>query len=142
MAVMHDAFEPRYGEAWTRKQVSDALITPNTHYLIAGGSAQHVVPEDAKGFVLSRRAADEEELLLIAVRPQFRGQGVGRRLLEEFATRAAANGVTRLFLEMREGNPAEHLYTQFGFARVGTRRGYYRGAVGGPIDAITFAREV
>ena len=68
MAVMEAAFDPAFGEAWTRRQVSDSLLMPNTHYLLAGADG-HAPCEDAPaaGFTLSRGAFDEEELLLIAV---------------------------------------------------------------------------
>lgn len=140
MTVMHEAFDHSYGEAWTRRQVSDALVMPNTHYLLAGTDhGETIMPSQTQGFTLSRGAADEEELLLIAVRPQYRGRGTGKKLLGDFLEAAKKRGVRRVFLEMRAGNPAEHLYRQAGFEQVGLRKGYYRGAVGGPIDAITFA---
>ncbi|RPF70786.1 GNAT family N-acetyltransferase [Aurantiacibacter spongiae] len=141
MAVMEASFEHRYGEAWNRRQVSDALIMPSTHYLLAGitdGAAFD--PSRATGFALTRHAADEEELLLIAVRPDARGAGIASGLMHRFIAEAAGRGCTRLFLEMRDGNPAERLYRRFGFEPVGRRRGYYRGAIGGPVDAITFAK--
>ena len=142
MAIMEAAFDPTYGEAWSRRQVSDALLMPNTHYLLAGPDG--LAPGDderATGFAMSRGAADEEELLLIAVDPEFRGRGIGGALLERLAAEARTRGVTRLFLEMREGNTAEVLYRRHGFVSVGRRRHYYRRGSGSPIDAITFARE-
>jgi ribosomal-protein-alanine N-acetyltransferase len=141
MAVMEAAFDPAYGEAWTRRQVGDALVLPNTFYLLCGadGSAP-AEDEDAAGFVLSRGAADEEELLLIAVAPAYRGRGLGGRLLDRFIAEAGARGADRLFLEMRDGNPAESLYRRHGFERVGRRKAYYRRGTGHPLDAITFAR--
>ena len=142
MAVMDTAFDPAFGEAWTRRQVSDALVMPNTHYLLAAADGR--APrgdEPAAGFTLSRGAADEEELLLIAVDPEHRGRGIGGALLERLAADARARGVTRLFLEMREGNTAESLYRRHGFASVGRRRHYYRRGSASPIDAITFVRE-
>jgi ribosomal-protein-alanine N-acetyltransferase len=141
MAVMEAAFDPAFGEAWTRAQVGDALVLPHTHYLLAGADGGPPrEDEDAAGFVLSRGAADEEELLLIAVDPRHRGRGVGAALLDRFIAAARARGAMRLFLEMREGNPAESLYRRHGFARVGRRRAYYRRGTGAPLDAITFAR--
>ena len=141
MAVMEAAFDPAFGEAWTRRQVGDALVLPNTHYLLAGADGRAPREgEPAAGFVLSRGAADEEELLLIAVDPRRRGRGVGGILLERFIAAASARGAERLFLEMREGNPAESLYRRHGFANVGRRRAYYRRGTGAPLDAITFAR--
>jgi len=141
MAVMEAAFDPAFGEAWTRRQVGDALILPNTHYLLCGADGGHPgAGEPAVGFVLSRGAADEEELLLIAVGPSHRGRGIGAALLERFAAEARMRGATRLFLEMRDGNPAEALYLRHGFEKVGRRKAYYRRGTGAPLDAITFAR--
>lgn len=142
MAVMDAAFDPAFGEAWTRGQVSDALLMPNTHYILAGADGHP--PRDgepAAGFALSRGAADEEELLLIAVDPRHRGRGIGATLLARFVAEAQVRGATRLFLEMREGNSAESLYRRLGFDSVGRRRHYYRRGGAGPLDAITFARE-
>lgn len=141
MAVMEAAFDPAYGEAWTRRQVGDALVLPNTYYLLAGPDGRALGEgEEAAGFVLSRGAADEEELLLIAVDPRHRGRGIGAALIERFIAEARARGAERLFLEMRDGNPAEALYRRHGFASVGRRRAYYRRGTGAPLDAITFAR--
>jgi ribosomal-protein-alanine N-acetyltransferase len=141
MAVMEAAFDPAYGEAWTRRQVGDALVLPNTHYLLAGCAGDDLADgEPAAGFVLSRGAADEEELLLIAVDPRHRGRGIGAALLERFVAAARSRGADRLFLEMREGNPAQSLYLRHGFTQIGRRRAYYRRGSSAPLDAITFAR--
>ena len=141
MAVMEAAFDPAFGEAWTRRQVGDALVLPNTHYLLAGpdGAAPGDSAE-AAGFVLLRGVVDEEELLLIAVDPRFRGRGVGTVLMRRFIAAAQARGAVRQFLEMREGNPAERLYRRHGFVTIGRRKAYYRRGTSAPLDAITFAR--
>lgn len=137
MAVMDAAFDPEFGEAWTRRQVADALLVPGTHYLLT--DAEGSTPaSSAAGFALTRGVADEEELLLIAVLPELRGRGIGSALLQRVITEARERGVTRLFLEMRDGNPAESLYRHHGFAPVGRRRNYYRRGNGGALDAITF----
>ena len=142
MAVMEAAFDPAFGEAWTRRQVGDALVLPHTHYLLAGTDGLDPgYDEAAAGFVLSRAILDEEELLLIAVDPRHRGRGIGTALLERFVAAARERGAERLFLEMRDGNPAERLYRAMGFEPVGRRRQYYRSARNGPLDAITYARE-
>ena len=141
MQVMHSAFDPQFGEAWTRRQIGDALTFPRTYYLLI--DAQGHVPqrlEDTAGFTLSRQAADEEELLLIAVIPQARGRGVGAALLDRFIAEATARGSTRLFLEMRDGNPAAALYMRYGFTPAGRRINYYRSGTIGALDAITYLR--
>ena len=143
MAVMDTAFDPDYGEAWNRQQVADALAMPNTYYLLAGPGGEPLGGEAAaSGFALSRGAAGEEELLLIAVHPQHRGHGIGATLLQRFIDEARLRGASRLFLEMREGNPAVHLYRRYGFRQVGRRRNYYHSGRSRPIDALTFAREI
>ncbi len=143
MAVMEVAFEPQWREAWTRRQVENSLAMPHTYAILVdaeGREAESSVP--AAGFVLVRRAPGEEELLLVAVRPESRRRGLGRLLLERFAESARAAGAERIFLEMRANNPAERLYRSFGFEPIGRRRDYYRTVSGEPIDAITFGKKL
>jgi ribosomal-protein-alanine N-acetyltransferase len=140
MAVMAIAFDPEYGEAWTRRQVQDALLFGNCYYglIDAAGTAPS---EDgaAAGFSLSRYGFEEEELLLFAVAPDHRRKGLGKLMLGQLSEAARARGARRLLLEMRRGNPAESLYRAFGFYPIGERPNYYRTATGERIDAITFA---
>lgn len=138
MAVMEDAFDPAWGEAWTRRQVGDSLAFPHTYYrLIRESGADAVAPAD--GFTLVRAAPGEEELLLIAVRPDRRGRGLGRRLLDQVLADARERGAERVFLEMRYNNPAAALYSAVGFEPIGQRKDYYRLPDGRRIDAITYA---
>lgn len=145
MAVMEVAFDPAYGEAWNRRQVTDALQFPSTHALVVDGDGAPI-PDDSSatpaGFVLTRHVLDEEELLLIAVAPGARRRGVGAALLAHLLAAARSRNVSRIFLEMRRGNPAVHLYHKFGFEPIGERRNYYRMANGERIDAITFGMSV
>ncbi|MEP3051157.1 MAG: GNAT family N-acetyltransferase [Erythrobacter sp.] len=148
MAVMNAAFDPAYGEAWNRRQITDALALPNTHAQLIGASGRLLDekgnnPEElAAGFVLTRNAADEVELLLIGVIPEYRTQGLGQILIKQLIISAQEKGVARIFLEMRRGNPALHLYQKFGFSQIGERRDYYRLPNGEKLDAITFAKEI
>lgn len=142
MRVMNGAFDPAFGEAWNQRQVSDALVLPSTHALLidAKGNLVETGSDEVVGFVLSRHAADEEELLLIAVLPQYRAHGLGQALIDRLFEAAANRGVRRVFLEMRRGNPATHLYHKVGFEPIGERPNYYKMQDGTRIDAITFAR--
>ena len=75
------------------------------------------------GFILSRQiGSGEREVLNLAVDPAERRRGVARKLLEaEFA-----RGRNAWFLEVRSSNvPAQSLYEDVGFQRVGIREGYY-----------------
>jgi ribosomal-protein-alanine N-acetyltransferase len=78
------------------------------------------------GFAASRVAADEAEVLSIAVVERRRGAGGGSALLARHLGQLAGRGVRRVFLEVDEANaPALALYDRFGFAQVGRRKAYY-----------------
>ena len=142
MQVMGRAFEPQFGEAWNRRQLADALILGTCRYgLIAqDGKIGDQRGRTTAGFFLARQALDEEELLLFAVDRACRHRGLGGQLLDHFCASASRNGVRRIFLEMRDGNPAARLYESRDFHRVGKRPGYYRGLDGTRHDALTFQR--
>jgi ribosomal-protein-alanine N-acetyltransferase len=89
------------------------------------------------GFVMSRRAADEAEILSIGVTRRARGRGIGKTLLARHMARLAQAGVSRLFLEVEESNAAARaLYARAGFAQVGRREAYYRQADGSAAAAL------
>lgn len=139
MSVMERAFPSEYGEAWNRRQVGDALIVGNCRYGLIAPDGSEIIDSntDTAGFFMGRSILDEEELLLFAIAPQFRRQGLGHKLLERFMAQARANGMARIFLEMRRDNPAGHLYAAHGFQQIGIRPAYYRTADGSRIDAIS-----
>ncbi len=95
------------------------------------GSANRVTVAEHEGLVVGYtvvvRAADEGELANIAVASQARGQGLGRRLLDDALRRAGAEHVSAVYLEVRESNAAaRRLYESTGFEVIGRRRRYYR----------------
>ena len=140
MDIMEASFDPAWGEAWNRKQVSASLAMPTTHVVLIGSNG--LAPEplgEARGFAMTRAAPGEEELLLIAVEPAHRRAGLGARLLRMLAEDARRRGAERLFLEMRENNPAASLYRAQGFEPIGRRDAYYKLPDGSRLDAITFA---
>ena len=142
---MEAAFDPAYREAWNARQVSDALVLPNTHALVIDENGELLDERDARapaGFVMTRGAADEEELLLIAVSPRYRQRGLGERLISLLIEDAHTRGAERIFLEMRSGNPAIRLYEKAGFQPIGRRPNYYRLANGEQVDAITFGLRI
>ena len=138
MPIMEAAFGNRYGEAWTRSQCAGILPMAGVALTVAHDRDSGA----AVGFSLVRSVADESELLLIAVAPGHRRRGVGRGLLNHFLESARAGGVTRAHLEVRDGNPAIHMYRHAGFAPIGRRRNYYRGEDGRQFDALTFALDL
>ncbi len=96
----------------------------------------------AGGFILSRIAADEAEILTVATAPRLRGRGYGGRLVAAHLPDLMRAGVRRLFLEVEAENaPALKLYERAGFVPIGRRKGYYRTAAG-TADAITMRRDL
>ena len=106
-----------FERAWDAATLSDML---------AGPGAFAFVHDD--GFVLARAAADEAEILTLAVRPQARGKGLGRALLQAAISKARDLGAATMFLEVGADNPhALALYAGLGFSKVGMRKAYYEG---------------
>lgn len=134
-AIMQEAFDPRFGEAWTSAQCMGMLSLPGVWLVIAslGGIDS--------GFAMARSTGDEAELLLLATRPAARRRGIAGALLRAVVTEARDRGVVEMHLEVRSGNEAVQLYRREGFDKVGERRAYYRGNTGQAFDAQTFARK-
>ena len=138
MKVMDEAFGDRFGEAWTRSQLSGILPMSGVFLTLAVDRASDAVV----GFSLVRTVADESELLLIAVLPTEQRRGVGGLLLDRFFDTARDEGVRRVHLEVRDGNRAIGMYRSVGFSPVGRRRNYYQATDGKRYDAITLACEL
>jgi ribosomal-protein-alanine N-acetyltransferase len=69
---------------------------------------------------------DEAHVTNIAIRDTYRGQKLGKRLLQELMRTASFLGAKRMTLEVRASNHiAQSLYDKLGFASAGIRRGYY-----------------
>ncbi len=87
------------------------------------------------GFAVSRMAADEAEILSIAVAASHRGRGLSRNLLLTHLGHLAGRGVRTVFLEVEENNqPARRLYQRAGFSRRRAPRTLLPGGQGGTIE--------
>jgi ribosomal-protein-alanine N-acetyltransferase len=138
MVVMDSAFGDKFGEAWTRSQLSGILPMAGVFLALALDCSRDAVV----GFSLSRMVADESELLLIGVRDCDQRRGIGKLLLDDFVERGRRAGLRRVHLEVRDGNPAIGMYRAAGFSPVGRRRNYYHALSGERYDAITLASEL
>jgi ribosomal-protein-alanine N-acetyltransferase len=95
------------------------------------------------GFSVSRIAADEAEILSIAVAERHRGRGLSSNLLLTHLGHLAGRGVKAVFLEVEENNrAARRLYERAGFAVVGRRARYYRQPGGEPMVALLMRRDL
>jgi [ribosomal protein S18]-alanine N-acetyltransferase len=119
MATLHARCFTDAPRPWTAPEFAALLAEPTSLLCTAPG-----------GFALGRLAADEAELLTLAVDPGSRRRGIGRRLVAALEAAARARGAEAVFLEVAEGNAAARaLYAACRYAEVGRRPGYYPGAV-------------
>ena len=115
-ALEHAAFSDPWSERDFRECVASEVV-----FLVAAA------PDGLAGYVVAQDAADEGEILNLAVVPARHRGGIGRALVEGALAALAARGVTRVFLEVRESNGAARaLYATLGFQEVGRRTRYYR----------------
>jgi [ribosomal protein S18]-alanine N-acetyltransferase len=130
---------PAFAHPWSEFEFERLLAGEGT---IADGAFE-AEGQRLQGFVLSRRAADEAELLTVVVDPAVRRKGIGRALIGAHLARIAGLGIKRLFLEVEEQNrPALTLYAHFGFCEVGRRHGYYPKASGEAATALVMRRDL
>lgn len=115
---------------WSRESIESSLSDRGALCVVA-----HDGRRACAGFALGRSAADELEILLVAVAPTARRRGVGRALVEALLARANARSA---HLEVRASNAAAiALYERTGFVAAGRRPRYYEGGE----DAITMRCE-
>ena len=82
------------------------------------------------GFCAFWLVFDEIHINNLAVRPSYRGQGIGTALLQHVLAEAKALGARRATLEVRASNEgARRLYERLGFYVAATRRNYYSNPV-------------
>ncbi len=116
LAAIHAAACPG-GEQWTAATIAMLLDLPGVFGLL----------DPAGAMLLARRAADQAEILALAVVPSARRAGRARALLAAAEARAKENGVRELFLEVAASNAAARaLYAAAGYREAGRRRRYYR----------------
>lgn len=125
-----------FDDVWTGAMIRRILTMPGAFGIVARHGRQWSVA----GFALLRQAADQCEILSLAVSPELRGDGVGGFLFDGAMEQAANAGATRLFLEVAEDNDvARRLYESRGLLPVGRRPDYYRRKDGTTASAVTMS---
>jgi ribosomal-protein-alanine N-acetyltransferase len=134
IAVLHAA---SFRRGWSDGEVEQLLLDAN---VIADRA---LVGRALAGFILTRHAADEAEILSIAVDKRMRGRGLGRKLLQRNLQRLAGLGVCSVFLEVGADNAsALGLYERMGFEQVGKRERYYGGELTLDSTALVLRRDL
>jgi [ribosomal protein S18]-alanine N-acetyltransferase len=122
LAIEHSSFS----NPWTREMYLSELANRGVSYCYLAADDEGL----AVGFCSFWRVLDELHINNLAVRPEFRLQGVASALLRHVLSQGARLGATRATLEVRRSNEAaRQLYERFGFVIAGVRRGYYTSPV-------------
>ena len=134
LAALHAS---SFNRGWSEQEF-EQLLTDRNVVADRAASGRATV-----GFILSRRAADEAEILSVAVAHSWRGRGLARRLLDLHLRRLAGLGLRAVFLEVDEDNmPARRLYARAGFREVGRRPSYYPQGGGSATAALVLRRDI
>ena len=128
-----------FAHPWSSQEFATLLA----NRAVFASGAVDPVDGTLRGFILSRKAADEAEILSIAVDAALRRRGVAASLLEELLPSVAAAGAKTMFLEVDKDNVAAlALYRRFSFTQVGERKGYVRRADGSTATALILRVEL
>ena len=121
---------------WTRAMYEEELRHAGTSFIIVLRTGAAPVA----GYCSYRLVADELQVNNVAVRPDLRGRGYGRALMESALEHGRAVGALRALLEVRRSNlAAQRLYRSLGFTQIGQRPRYYSHPED---DALVLARDV
>ena len=124
-----------FEEPWTGVAFQELLATPGTSAVVANQAGNPV------GFLVTRSAADETEIITVGVLPSLRHRGIAKAMIQHQFSALAAAGARIAFIEVASSNAAaQALYRSLGFAGVGVRRGYYPKPGQAPEDAIVMRR--
>ncbi len=125
-----------FSDPWSPRSFGELLAHDGVFFRVLADAAS----DEPVGYVVAWFVVDEAEIANVAIAPERRGQGLGRRLLDETLNAARLAGVTDAFLEVRTSNTAaRRLYASRGFVEVGRRRGYYTRP---PEDALVMRAEL
>lgn len=106
---------------WSRQGFLEALPMENACFLVAERNGVIL------GYCGMYMAADEGEIINVAVKPEFQRQKIADGLIRRLIEESRKNGVCRLFLEVRVSNQAAIcLYEKNGFVRQGIRKDFYK----------------
>ncbi len=109
-----------FSHPWSENSIRESFENHCNHFYIADVQGENA------GYIGVSVMADEGYILNVAVLPQFRGQGVGRKLVEKVLDMAKESNLVFVTLEVRISNEtAINLYTKAGFEKVGERKNYY-----------------
>jgi [ribosomal protein S18]-alanine N-acetyltransferase len=124
LSVVLELDQSCFGGLWTLEGYQRELNSANSDLLglYSAGSDLKLLAMGCFWSIL-----EEAHITILAVDPQFQGQGLGQAMLFYLLKTACDRGLERATLEVRISNvEAIALYTKFGFKTAGRRRRYYQ----------------
>ena len=119
---------------WSRASFIEAIESDHAFVILA------MYDGEMAGYAVFYLTVPEAELPDIVISEEYRGLGIGRALLEHSLEELRADGVEKLFLEVRKSNtPARQLYESLEFEQIGIRKYFYSDPVE---DAICMSYEM
>ena len=107
---------------WSKSSFYDEMHNNLAKYYVAKTEAGELV-----GYAGTWHIIDEGHITTIAVKKEFQRQHIGEAIIIKILEDCYSAGIKYLTLEVRESNEAAiGLYTKYGFASLGTRKGYYQ----------------
>lgn len=108
-------------ESWSKDSLEKELSNPLAKYMVAE------VDNKVVGFAGLWTVCNEGHITNIAVHPNYRGQGIGSKLVESLINNSTSWYINSLTLEVRASNTiAQNLYKKYGFQEEGMRKHYYQ----------------
>ncbi|CUH96292.1 hypothetical protein P22_2382 [Propionispora sp. 2/2-37] len=109
-----------FSTPWSQQAFESELKNELTYYLVLCEGRKII------GYAGMWIIVDEAHVTNVAVLPEYRGRGLGEKLMSSLKEAAAARGAASMTLEVRPSNrAARSLYEKLGFVRCGLRRNYY-----------------
>ncbi|MGM0212501.1 ribosomal protein S18-alanine N-acetyltransferase [Enterococcus sp. AZ109] len=111
------------GSPWSVEEFYQDLQQKHSHYLLE----EETSPVAFLGF---HQVVDEIEITNVATLPEYKCQGLGKKLFERLLAHARKQDINQIFLEVRASNvAARNLYEQMHFQVIGKRKNYYHAPV-------------
>lgn len=111
-----------FSDPWDERLFLDVIDSENKHLMIADEGGE------IAGYIVFEKVLDEGHITNLAVGGEHRKKGIATGLINKVLGLAKGMNMREIFLEVRESNgAARKLYSKFGFAELGKRKGYYQG---------------
>ncbi len=109
-----------FSDPWSEKSIASERDNRLSYWLVAEDNGE------IAGYVGSQSVLDGADMMNLAVKPEYRRQGIGEALVNGLVNYLRQKGIIALLLEVRVSNiPAIALYEKLGFRQVGRRPRYY-----------------